>query len=85
MKFGTGENWRGNKKGRPKGLTARDYLTEGDIKASMLKLMAFTKDTRKDIAFKAVELVLAYGLGKPTQLVDNKHSGTLEVREIVIT
>lgn len=72
MKFGTGDNWKGNKKGRPKGLTARDYLTDGDIKASMVKLLAFTKDTRKEIAFKAVELVLAYGLGKPIQTVENK-------------
>jgi hypothetical protein len=79
MKFGTGDKWNGNKKGRPKGLTARDFITEGDIQASMKKLLAFTNDTRKEIAFKAVELVLAYGLGKPTQAVENTHSGEVKI------
>lgn len=67
----------GNPGGRPK--TPEIFKKHvGTATAALLKL---THSSDENIQFKALQLVLAYGLGKPKESVE--HSGTLSLENLL--
>ena len=75
----------GNPNGRPRGVpgvSVADCFSLEDIKAAAKRVQNIASGANKQLQLKANELLLAYGLGKPTQAIE--HSGSIDIRQTLL-
>jgi len=69
--FKSGEQWNGNKNGRPKKFTIKDFLTPDDVAGLIKVAHKKAQEGNNDM----IKFVLEHALGKAPQSIDHTTQG----------